>query len=477
MRWFVLACLGCLVGCGGDGTFLIVDLRTDLVPGVEFETAEIEVEDSETFETLGRATIRVDRDTPTLEGFRAARIELGKGERTVWATLLDRDRRVVIARVARVSVRGALATTIALTRDCRGVDCESTGSAPQACVAAMCVDARCTEQSLEFCEETCSADTDCSAAASCAEGRCVEGTCYFAGDDSMCGSDEYCNAEDGCAEVMSMSDASVDAAIDAASDAGVDAAVEGGRGTIIVSWASDGVSRFNSTTACFWRADQEPPDTPCVTNIPPSECMSETIGACVVTSCPLDSNRGAAPFPHAGTITVSGLTGGDSVIVPNADGTYPADPGMRQLWSGGDPITFDLGGADVPAYFTTVIAPTQVVITEPDVTPGAFDVDRSSDFTVRWTGGAVGDELGMVLTASDDAAETILACRFEAGDGVAVVPASVLARFPAGSGRFTAGSSRADDATIDAYAVTLSTLVSATGTDGFDAGSDVTFLP
>jgi len=184
-----------LASCGESETLLVLDLKTDLVPGLEFDRVETAVEDHADA-TDSRSAVTGDRFD---EGLRIAEIEgIPSGDRTAVVTLTLRGEPVVDRRVS-FRLRETRVLTVIISRDCRGVTCDSGGAAAQACLGGRCVDARCTPETPEFCSsEACESDAECSSDVSCAVPVCSDGACFSVGDDAQCGEGLYCNPDEGC---------------------------------------------------------------------------------------------------------------------------------------------------------------------------------------------------------------------------------------------------------------------------------------
>lgn len=191
-----------LCACDPGPVALVVDVRTDLSPGVEFDTVRTEILEGS---ASGRLHDRdVDPAVDYVTGTRVAELEdLEPGVVSLRVALL-REGAVVLERPVRADLRRDLAITIALWRDCRGVECPTPDGDAQAraCNAGRCVDDRCTEENPERCgDPVCVADGDCEASgAGCAVTRCLDGACVRTGDDGACGDGEYCDPERGCRE-------------------------------------------------------------------------------------------------------------------------------------------------------------------------------------------------------------------------------------------------------------------------------------
>ena len=97
-------------------------------------------------------------------------------------------------------MKRALAFTVLLSRSCLNVLCGED----ETCFQGQCVDARCTQESPEFCGGVlCEQDSDCGNVSECASARCDAGACWFEALSSMeenaCDSEtEWCHPEVGC---------------------------------------------------------------------------------------------------------------------------------------------------------------------------------------------------------------------------------------------------------------------------------------
>jgi hypothetical protein len=177
-----------LGGCGGaEAVNLFVELRTDLVPGVEFVAVRT------TLESEGRSEMQpVFRGPPYLEAQRVAELSmLAPGPRTVRVDLLDGDGEAVATRSFRLEQEEDFVVTALVTRDCAGMDCS--------CLGGQCTSPDCVTGEEPSCPAAeCTADADCPATAGCATGRCQQGRCVSEPDDAQCSADAYCNPEMGC---------------------------------------------------------------------------------------------------------------------------------------------------------------------------------------------------------------------------------------------------------------------------------------
>ena len=216
-----------LVGCT-DPSELIVDVSTDLVAGVEFDTvslslAELDrrashpVQSAQLGQRFLESPLRVTEEAPD-------------GTYTL-TVALERAGAAVLSLRARVTVAGTTGVSVVLTSPCVGVSCD--GDAPN-CLNGSCVAEGCLTGLEDVCGdfEGCRVDTECPlAAVDCLAPLCLPaGVCAVS--ETMCATGEYCDTRSGCAAIpteIADVDAGTDAGVDAAAD--VDAGVDGALGS------------------------------------------------------------------------------------------------------------------------------------------------------------------------------------------------------------------------------------------------------
>src|SRR5688500_18981596 len=87
----VIACLTAISGCGDDGFEIAVDLKTDLVSGVEFAVVRTEL--------TATTELPVYVGDDLVRGQRVAEFAgVARGSRTLRVTLVDSARREVVRR-------------------------------------------------------------------------------------------------------------------------------------------------------------------------------------------------------------------------------------------------------------------------------------------------------------------------------------------------------------------------------------------
>lgn len=194
MRWVALAGITALLAaCEPGAGVLVVQLRSDLVAGIEVDEVVVSVDGAE----RARRAIAIGDDL--LAGIVAAEVPaIPSGPHRV-ELALSRASSPVASQTTAVSVAAATSVTVVVTRDCRGVDC-GAGEAARACLGARCVEPSCTPETPEACPAPeCTAASDCAAASACATVLCSNGVCLY-GDAGICdAASEYCDPEFGCA--------------------------------------------------------------------------------------------------------------------------------------------------------------------------------------------------------------------------------------------------------------------------------------
>jgi len=184
-----------------DSLDLFVDLRTDLRPGTEIDTVQIELR-------RGADVVRMTSTTAT------AGQDFGRGRRVAELGGLsagDYVLRVEVSlgggAVAQALVPIALtedrAVTVLLTRDCRDVACPGVGDGPEstACLAGGCVDPDCVIGQATACATDCTSAADCAAGPACVRVECLAGACLYFSEEASCGTDggvDRCVADGDC---------------------------------------------------------------------------------------------------------------------------------------------------------------------------------------------------------------------------------------------------------------------------------------
>ncbi len=232
LPWVLLSTLA-LTGCVEAGNELVVDLRTDFRPGLEFFAVRTELVGAAAAEAAEmRITPVTGDDTALLDGIRVAEFSgITRDRVLVIVALLDRGGTPLVARPVRVTMGGTdRGVTAVITRSCRDVLCPAPDGDQRlvACQGGECVEPECSPETPEACSSTtaeCTADADCASGslASCSTARCALGVCLVGGDDATCDSSTWCQPEVGCVPfTTTIDDGGMDAGMpdaDAAADA------------------------------------------------------------------------------------------------------------------------------------------------------------------------------------------------------------------------------------------------------------------
>lgn len=201
----------CVIGCDGGATSLVVQVRTDLRPQLDFE--EVVVEAGPCGAALTDSlTVSATDAREWGAGVRVA--EIGAIVETAYClrvAAVDADDGIVVERPVRLELSGGIrVVTVLLTRDCTGVSCPLAGDAPSltACVGGRCDQEGCSEDELGMCAAPdCTIDPDCPPPpAECAAAECTgSGTCFERLDHTRCAADEVCDGDAGCVSTLPVS--------------------------------------------------------------------------------------------------------------------------------------------------------------------------------------------------------------------------------------------------------------------------------
>ncbi len=226
-----------LVGCSG-GHELIVDLKTNFVPGVEFDSVEVTAGPPDgpgTTMTLAsasgdfRAGVRVAVYEGLADGPSFVRVELRSSGRTVESRRLS------------VTLHGDRAMVVVISRSCATVACPGASDAPDAteCYGGRCVSPTCVDNGTCGTPD-CESDGDCATTAACAVPTCEVGVCLRVGDPRMCSAGQYCHPDRGCLDQEAPRDGGPPRDSGVATDGGTDggAGTDGGPDAFIVMYVT-----------------------------------------------------------------------------------------------------------------------------------------------------------------------------------------------------------------------------------------------
>jgi hypothetical protein len=180
-----------------------------------------------------------------------------------------------------------------------------------------------------------------------------------------------------------------------------------------------------------------------------STCVATQVAPCQIYKCTSGQDAGAQQFPSAGDVSLSGGTT-PVTISPTANGTYTSKSATTTLWNGGETLTMQATGAQVPAFNGTLTAPFKVTLSTPTMSGQSITVNRSTPFVLTWTGAG-----SSTVIVSFSTTNTIVSCQFDGTAGNGSVPSSALQNLPAGSGGFGIYSSAMSHVTAGNWDVTL----------------------
>lgn len=160
-------------------------------------------------------------------------------------------------------------------------------------------------------------------------------------------------------------------------------------------------------------------------------CSRIVDGPCAAYRC---GPAGPITSTEAGVITVTGTTPPVTLepsAVGQADPSYTEVESEAPFWAEGDVVTVSAAGGAVPAFETTLVAPTRATITAPDLAQPVV-VSRAAGLDLAWTVEGQGGELAVSIGLSGDPAYQLV-CGFPLDDGAATIPAAMLALLPPGT--------------------------------------------
>jgi hypothetical protein len=182
--WCSLPLLLALVSCAPAQNGLTVDVRTDLAPGTDFASVQIEVATRPFTSASAMGMVQPHAlvgGEDFLRGERVAELPtLAPGDYYVRVSLLDLHGVSVLGRTTELSLVARYSLTVILASACRGVVCPEAGDPPTAteCSGGHCVDPHCSPEASGSCGRAeCRADVDCTSSASCGRAVCASGTC------------------------------------------------------------------------------------------------------------------------------------------------------------------------------------------------------------------------------------------------------------------------------------------------------------
>lgn len=157
-------------------------------------------------------------------------------------------------------------------------------------------------------------------------------------------------------------------------------------------------------------------------------CSERRAGACVLSTCPLG---GTTPVDAGVPVTPRYLTAGEVEVRGTHGCTLPINAGMygvcqlaegERFWdaASGGTVVFSATGGEFPAFRIERQGIRGIVTSLPLETT----VSRSSDWTIRWTGGSGPVELLLDTRSTSDYLRIV--CTADASAGSVTVPATLL---------------------------------------------------
>ncbi|MBN8609870.1 MAG: hypothetical protein J0L92_04770 [Deltaproteobacteria bacterium] len=187
---FALATALLALGCE-NGHTVVVQLQTDLVPGLEFDEVFVQA----TGLRSRRASLRDDYGRPVeLAELRG----IATGTNLAVEVSLRRDGVEIVSRRVQRNVRADALLGVIITRNCLEIACPAPG-APTAteCRDGVCVTPDCEDEGSCIAPE-CVRDSECTSSIACVVPRCALGVCLETPDATRCRSDEVCSPLVGC---------------------------------------------------------------------------------------------------------------------------------------------------------------------------------------------------------------------------------------------------------------------------------------
>lgn len=178
------------LGCTGQGVDLAVDMRTDLIPSIDFVGTTVRLVDAPAGEQM-----RFAFGTDIVEGFRVAEFSgLDPGTHDVEVDIVAPSGVVVMTRRLRVDLSVSSVVTVLATRDCLDVVCTDGLT----CIGGRCMSSSCYAENLDACEASCADASECEGdTGECGAAVCSSGQC-FVDVTAGCSGTEWCHPSSGC---------------------------------------------------------------------------------------------------------------------------------------------------------------------------------------------------------------------------------------------------------------------------------------
>jgi len=232
--------------------------------------------------------------------------------------------------------------------------------------------------------------------------------------------------------------------------------VVGGASAVYVE---SGATRSQSSAEAAFSTSADAPLSACT--------KTETIADCATLACAIPEDA-AGTIPSAGTIT---MRVGDHTVVlaPGADHAYPAwQDASAALWAGGELLSIEAAGAEVPPFSGTLRAPLAINVRAPTLPPdgAAIPVAREAGIDVAWDPIDEGTVVLALTGASLDGRRAVVSCAFDAHAGLGSVPAAALRTVQRGDGSLTLSTRSSQRVEVGDYGIQLQADTQARTADG-----------
>jgi hypothetical protein len=180
----------------------MVDLRTDLTPGVDFDRVEVRLEPGD--RVSSRAFAPDDTDVRARRVAELSAVDHGELR---LETRLELGGTEVASRTVLIRHGGPRVVTVLVTRSCAGVQCEAPDTT---CIGSECGSVECVTGEEPSCpEQTCRADEECPGG-ECTRGACLGGSCFVTAAPGACGAEQVCTPN-GCVDATPVDAGALDA--------------------------------------------------------------------------------------------------------------------------------------------------------------------------------------------------------------------------------------------------------------------------
>jgi hypothetical protein len=168
----------------------------------------------------------------------------------------------------------------------------------------------------------------------------------------------------------------------------------------------------------------------------PSACQYVPAGDCTIVTCPSTSTSAGTPAtaksPDAGAISLTcSAEGYAKSLSPDWSGAYAADVDWTLTFRAGDVVSISAAGDEVPAFTTSMTAPTPLVIDTTGFAPrdqnGMIPLDPSKDLVLTFEHGQPGVKIQVDgLGIAGEPTSTNVSCLVDSSRGGLTIPARAL---------------------------------------------------